>query len=131
MSALVARLVERAFRLAPAVEANAAIDEVRAQRGLPGAEAQSYEVALPALGADEYLVEKVLPRLVYFLDCRGVAPSGSPQVFVSLFTTQGLFFLDSGAFVRALAEAKGLSLEEARRRYGRDGTGAPLLLGGG
>lgn len=131
MSSLVDRLVGHAFASASPVDANEAIGRVRDERSALHAQAHSYEVVLPGLAPAEYLTELVLPRLVYFLDCHGVRLPGSPEVFVSLFTPEGLFFVESTDLVSLLAEAKGLTLDEARRRYGQGGSGDPLLLGGG
>jgi hypothetical protein len=129
MSSLVERLVSRAFVSAAPSEANDAIGGVREARSVGAAPALSYEVALPAFATDEYLTSTVLPRLVYFLDCHGVKLPGSPEVFVSLFTSEGLFFIESADLVSLAAESRGLTLEEAHRRYGQNGSGDPLLLG--
>ncbi len=130
MSPLVAELSALAFHRAPPVDANAAIDEARQRRGAQGADATSYELALPALDPDGFLTAKALPKLVYFLDCRGIHPPASGDVFVSLFSEAGLLFIDAGPVVEALARARGLTLAEAVRRYGATGTGEPLHLGG-
>lgn len=130
MSPLVEALAGIAFERAPNAEANTAISRVRDQRSSEGHEAVSYELALPALGPDEYLKDKALPKLTYFLDCRGVKVPNSGGVFVSVFTTEGLLFADAGAVVELLAKARGLTLAEVVRRYGADGQGDPMLLGG-
>lgn len=127
---LVDHLATLAFHRASPADANRAIDEARQARGSDTREAVSYEVALPGLGPDEYLTGKVLPKLTYFLDCRGVKPPASGDVFVSLFTESGLLFLEAGPMVQVLAEARGLTLAETVRRYGADGAGDPPLLGG-
>lgn len=127
---LLEELQSLAFHRAPATAANTAIDEARAMRGGAGSEGLSYEIALPALGPETYLLEKALPKLVYFLDCRGVHPPASGAVFVSLFSSEGLTFIDAGPLVEKCAKARGLTLAELVRRYGEQGTGEPLLLGG-
>lgn len=129
MSALVEQLASLAFHRAPASSANAAIDEARGLRAREGRDAVSYEIALPGLGPDEFLLHKALPKLVYFLDCRGVKPPASGDVFISLFSDAGLLFIDAGPVIEALAAARGLTLAEVVRRYGENGTGDPLLLG--
>lgn len=129
MSPLVDRLAALAFLRASPADANSAIDEARRVRGTETHEALSYEVALPNLGPDEFLTTKVLPKLTYFLDCRGVKVPASGDVFVSLFSTDGLLFVDAGPMVQVLAEARGLTLAEVVRRYGADGAGDPPLLG--
>lgn len=129
MSAILDQLNQLAFHRASPAEANTAIDEVRAARS-ETQEAVSYEVALPALAPDEFLTTKVLPKLTYFLDCRGVKVPGSGAVFVSIFSPEGLLFVEAGPMVEVLARARGLTLAETVRRYGSDGKGDPALLGG-
>lgn len=123
---LVDELTSLAFSRGEVTRANEAIDEARAQRG---PHALSYEVALPALGPDEFLTGRALPKLLYFLDCRGVKPPASGGVFVSLFTPDGLHFIDAGLAVEKLVHARGLTMAEAVRRYGADGAGDPPMLG--
>lgn len=130
MSPLVESLSKLAFHRAANADANVAISEVRDARSADGVEALSYEVALPALAPDEYLKDKVLPKLAYFLDCRGVKVPASGGVFVSLFSPDGLLFIEAGPVVEQLAKARGLTLAEVVRRYGADGAGDPMLLGG-
>ncbi len=127
MSSLVAELLAMSFHQGAALEANAVIDAVRETRG---ENALSYEVALPALAPDEFLTHRVLPKLAYFLDCRGVKVPASGGVFISLFSPEGLHFIDAGPAVQRLAQARGLTLAEVFRRYGADGAGDPPLLGG-
>ena len=119
-----------AFQRGEAARANAAIDEVRQARAAHGTEALSYELALPGLDAERWLLEKALPKLVYFLDCRGVHPPSSGGVFVSLFAPDGLWFIEAGPLVELLARARSLTLAEVVRRYGDGGAGEPLRLGG-
>lgn len=130
MSPLLDELSRLAFDRAPNAEANTAIARVRDARTEGGVEALSYEVAVPALAPDEYLKDKALPKLAYFLDCRGVKVPSSGGVFVSVFTPEGLLFAEAGPVVELLAKARGLTLAEVVRRYGADGTGDPMLLGG-
>ena len=129
MSAILDQLNQLAFHRASPAEANTAIDQVRATRSQTQ-DAVSYEVALPALAPDEFLTTKVLPKLTYFLDCRGVKVPGSGAVFVSIFSPEGLLFVEAGPMVEVLARARGLTLAETVRRYGSDGKGDPALLGG-
>ncbi len=130
MSAVLQQLTELAFHRASPAEANQAIEDVRSERSAGGEDALSYEVALPALAPDEFLTSKVLPKLLYFLDCRGVKVPASGSVFVSMFSTDGLFFIEAGPMVEVLTKARGITLAEAVRRYGSDGKGDPPLLGG-
>lgn len=127
MTTLVDTLIGMASGRAAAHDANAAIEAARLERG---ESALSYEVALPALAPDEFLTHRVLPKLAYFLDCRGVKPPNSGGVFVSLFSPDGLYFIDAGPLLQHLAQARGLTLAEVFRRYGADGAGDPPLLGG-
>lgn len=126
---LLEQVTARAFLQAEASEANEAIAEARTLRGQGGREALSYEVVVPALDPDGFLTQRALPRLVYFLDCRGLQLTRTPGVFVSLFTPAGLWFIDAGEVVEVLAAARGLSADELRRRYGQAGVGDPPLLG--
>lgn len=130
MSPLVEQLSKLAFHRAENAEANTAIAEVRDVRANDGVDATSYEIALPALAPDEYLKDKVLPKLACYLDCRGVKVPSSGGVFVSLFSPEGLLFIEAGPVVELLAKARGLTLAEVIRRYGADGAGDPMLLGG-
>ena len=133
LTPLVEQVTAHAFHRAPVAGANAAIEAARAMRSADGQQAVSYEVALPALAPDEFLTRKTRPKLVYFLDCRGVVlrteRPATPLVFVSLFTPEGLFFVEAGVVVAQLGAACGLSLDELVRRYGADGRGDPPLLG--
>ncbi|MFO0600837.1 MAG: STAUR_1299 family protein [Myxococcaceae bacterium] len=133
MSQLIADLSSMAFHRGDVTRANEEIDGVRASRGDDGRDALSYEIALPALGPEDYLSHKALPKLVYFLDCRGVKPPASGDVFVTLFSLTPqpeLLFVDAGPFVERVAKERGLSCEDAVARYGEKGSGDPLLLGG-
>ncbi|MBL8911615.1 MAG: hypothetical protein JNM17_13060 [Archangium sp.] len=128
MSALLEKLEALAFHRADVTTANVAIDEARTLRASEGRDAVSYEIALPGLAPEDFLLHKALPKLVYFLDCRGVHPPASGAVFVSLFSERGLLFVDAGPVVEACAAARSLTLAEVVRRYGESGTGDPLLL---
>jgi hypothetical protein len=129
VSALVEELAALAFHRAEPARANEAIAEARERKAEEGRDAVSYEIALPALAPDEFLLHKALPKLTYFLDCRGVKPPASGHVFVSLFSEAGLLFIDAGLVVERLARARSLTLAEVVRRYGESGTGDPPLLG--
>lgn len=129
MSPLLERLLAAAFSRGRLEEANQAIDRAREERGVGGQPAVSYEVALPALDPDQFLTHRLLPRLVYFLDCRGAPLVGARGVFVSLFTAEGLHFIDAGEVVAVLAAARALDPAELKRRYGERGAGDPPLLG--
>ncbi len=130
MTALVETLVSLAFEHAELGEANQAIEVVRERLRAELGSATSYEVALPGVDIDGFLTAKTLPKLVYFLDCRGERPPRTPRTFVSLFTPQGLYFIDAGAVVMALGATLGVTTPaELVRRYGASGTGDPKRLG--
>jgi hypothetical protein len=130
VSGLVERLVELAFAHAEPEAANVGIARAREAWASGGTPGLSYEAALPALDPEQYLTHRLLPRLVYFLDCRGAPMTGGEGVFVSLFTPSGLHFIDAGTLVATVAAARGLTAEDLVRRYGQQGVGDPPLLGG-
>lgn len=129
VSELLARIIAQAFDKAPLSEANQAIEHVRNTHENETGSATSYEVALPGVDVDGFLMTKTLPKLVYFLDCRGERPPRTPRTFVSLFTPDGLYFIDAGAMVMTLGASLGLAPVELVRRYGANGKGDPKLLG--
>jgi len=128
MTPLLETLRNLAFDTAAPADANTAIAKARDTFGGP-ADATSYEIALPALDPDAFLEKQALPKLVYFLDCRGVRLPASGDVFVSLFTSEGLFFIDAGAFAGAVGAKLGLDTDTLHARYGDGGSGDPKLLG--
>ncbi len=127
---VVSQVMARAFDRASAPQANEAIERVRQARAQGGRESVSYEIALPALDPDAFLLHKSLPKLVYFLHCRGLRLGATPGLFVSLFTTEGLYFLDAGELALFLGSQRGLDEAELIRRYGAEGVGEPKSLGG-
>jgi hypothetical protein len=128
MNPLLRTVEAMAFGTGVLAQANVDIAAMREARS-EVSEAVSYEIALPAEGAAEYLLLRALPRLVYFLDCRGVKAPSSGGIFVSLFTASQLLFIEAGPLVQCLAEARCLTLSEVFRRYGANGVGDPALLG--
>jgi len=128
MTPLVDTLKGLAFASATPAEANVAIAKARADFG-GEQDAVSYEIALPALDPDGFLARQALPKLVYFLDCRGVRVPANGGVFVSLFTSEGLYFVDAGAFAVEVGRTLGLDGAALHGRYGERGTGDPKLLG--
>jgi phage tail protein X len=130
MTTLLETLKAQAFLRAEAHEANEAIDEARHQLADEGAQAPtSYEVVLPALAPERWLSERLLPKLVSYLDSRGARLPQGGGVFVSLFADDGLYFIDAGAFAMTVGATRGLSAEELTRRYREGGVGDPLALG--
>lgn len=129
MSALLERWRAQAFHRGPAREANRVIAEAR-ERHTPGREAMSWELLLPGKFEAAYLTTKVLPRLVYFLDCRGAKLPKVGAFFVSVFDQDTVYCVDGAIVIEDLAALANLSCEELVRRYGESGAGDPKLLGG-
>jgi hypothetical protein len=119
MEADVTALLARAFHRAPAAQANVEMAKVREQEGGMGGLATSYEMVLPAERAVEHLTTQALPRLIYFLECRGARPPNCAGVFVSIFAGDQLYFVRAGDMVQELSRLSGLSLEQMVERYGR------------
>jgi hypothetical protein len=111
-------LLERAFHTAPATDANTEIARVREEQGGGGLEALSYEAVLPPGESLEQLADRLLPRLVYFLDCRKGGVANAHGVFVSLFHKERLYFLHARDVIELCAAQKGFDLEELVKRYG-------------
>lgn len=102
-----------AFAQAPAAEANAAIARTREEQG----DLKSYELVLPAENARSFLLERVLPKLVDYLESVGAKLPGCGGVFLSVFSGDTLHFIHARDAVTLLAEWSGASLEELRHRY--------------
>lgn len=128
-------LVERAFGMASALEANAAIAEAR--DALHGARPTSYEVLVKDGQGLAELAAAVLPRLVYHLDSLGARPPQWGEVFLSLFVGEHLHFIHVAEAMPLLLETQGLAAHEALVRFGAfdrrrtEGASSPLLLGAG
>jgi hypothetical protein len=112
------RLLSSAFHQASGADANSEIEKVRVERGSELAEALSYEGAAPPTGTVEWLVERFLPKLVYFLDCRGARLPQAPGVFVSLFVGDRVHFFEVEVLLGALSEWSGLGFDEMVQRWG-------------
>lgn len=117
-----ADLLPKAFDSAPAMEANQAIARARDTHGVAGQPAVSYEAVVPADATLGHLAEHLLPKLVYFLDCRGGSLTHTPGVFVSLFVSDRLYFFDAAVVVEAARTATQLSLDDLLARWGADAT---------
>jgi len=115
---LLEELLGRAFGKVPAGEANDAIARVREERGAGGRDALSYEAVVPEGKGLAHLAEAVLPRLVYFLDCRGARLPDASGVFVSLFAGESLYFIAPADFFDVLVRATGLSCDQMVSRWG-------------
>lgn len=129
-------LLDAAERVVPGAEANTAIAAMREERALGGQPGLSYEVVVPVGEPWKHLTGVALPRLVYFLDCRGALSPSTPGIFVSAFFGERLYFYDAGTFVGLLAKHAGLEFGALREKWGERTGGpgasaAPRLLGGG
>lgn len=129
-------LLAAASRSALALEANLEIGRMREQTAQGRAPGLSYEVVVPAAEPWRHLTDAVLPRLVYFLDCRGQLAARTPGIFVSAFVGERLYFFDAGLFVELVALRLGLDLAQLRERWGERTGGSSSaatqkLLGGG
>lgn len=113
-----AALLERSFARASPADANAAIERQRQARGTEHAPAVSWEAVLPTPGGWEALLGSALPRLVYFLDCRGATLPDARGVFVSLFVGDTLYFLEVKDVIDAASRASGLAPAQMVRRWG-------------
>ncbi len=113
-------LLGRAFHQAPAREANEQIAGQRNARAEGALEALSYEIVLEPSATLVDAAERLLPKLVYFLDCRGLPLASARGVFVSLFVGDRLYFIDATDVVAQLAAAAGITLEELKRKHGAD-----------
>lgn len=111
-------LLDKAFHRARAMDANHEIASQRNAQAFGGAEALSYELVLSEADDLRGVAEKVLPKLVYFLDCRGLPLHDARGVFLSLFVGQALYFVHASDFIAVLAPAAGLSLPELKTKYG-------------
>lgn len=111
-------LLEKAFHVAKAQDANAEIAALREAQGAGGNDALSYEVVLDEAEGLEGAAKKVLPKLVYFLDCRGLSLHAARGVFISLFVGESLYFVQATDFVAVLAPRFGATLPELKAKYG-------------
>jgi hypothetical protein len=111
-------LIKKAIRSVPAREANSAIDAMRHEQAVAGQDALSYEMVADPDGTLETFADRTLPKLVYFLDCRGVRLPLGPGagIFISLFVGDALHFFHAGDVVDVLK--LGLSYETLLERYG-------------
>ncbi|MHB8878614.1 MAG: STAUR_1299 family protein [Myxococcaceae bacterium] len=112
-------LLARAFHRARAADANAELEAVRlSSLEQSGAELLSYEVLVPEQEPIRYLVEALLPKLVYFLECRGAKLPRAPGVFAALFVGDGLYCLHASDLLDELMKLSGLSVEQLVERWG-------------
>jgi len=127
-----ARLLELAYRTAPAAEANRAISEAREEAAAAGAAAarppraaegslplaRSYEMVIdPEVAWDRFAAE-ALPRLIYHLESVGARPPSCKGMVVAAFVGDRLHFLHAGEMLGRAAELTGVPVEELFRRHG-------------
>lgn len=113
-----APLLAKAFHTGRAADANAEIMAMRDAQSSSGADALSYELVADAGVSLEALAAKVLPKLVYFLDCRGMRLPNAPGVFVSLFVGEQLYFVHGTDFLSVLIPASGFSAAHWVEKHG-------------
>jgi hypothetical protein len=127
-----ARLLELAYRTAPAAEANRAISEAREeaaaagaaasrpQRALEGALplARSYEMVIDPEASWDRFAAEALPRLVYHLESVGARPPSCKGMVVAAFVGDRLHLLRAGELLGRAAELTGVPVEELFRRHG-------------
>lgn len=111
-----APLLDRAFRVAPAASANAVMAEVREEHLHGGTLALSYEVVLSPEWDFGEVAARVVPQLIYFLECRGSRLPLAPGVFLSLFVGDCLYFVEVHDFLDVIATQTAVPLEELVRR---------------
>ncbi len=114
------QILALAFDEVPGEKANEAIAFARSERDPNGGDAVSYEVVMPPGAGVEWLSDTLLPRLVYFLDCRGSSLASTGGVFVSLFAGERLYFFDPGTLVEATRGER--TLAELIEAYGSQST---------
>src|SRR5712671_466278 len=127
-----ARLLELAYRTAPAAEANRAISEAREEAAAAGASAakppralegslplaRSYEMVIDPEVSWERFAAEALPRLVYHLESVGARPPSCKGMVVAAFVGDRLHFLRAGELLGRAAELTGVPVEELFRRHG-------------
>ena len=127
-----ARLLELAYRTAPAADANRAIAAAREEAAAAGAAAarplrhadpaaplsRSYELVIDPASDWDAFAAGALPRLVYHLESVGAHPPSCKGVVVAAFVGDLLHFLRAGDLIRRAAELSGTSVEELFRRHG-------------
>jgi len=127
-----ARLLELAYRTAPAADANRAISEAREEAAAAGAAAsrppravegslplaRSYELVIDPDASWERFAAEALPRLVYHLESVGAHPPSCKGMVVAAFVGDRLHFLRAGEMLRRAAELTGVPVEELFRRHG-------------
>lgn len=138
MDASLQPLLERAFGVADAAMANAAIAEARDAAGTD--RPTSYEVLVRDGQSLADVAAAVVPRLVYHLESLGARPPRWGEVFLSLFVGERLHFVHAAEAMPVLLAALKLTAEEALARFGTGelrhrvelkGESKPLLLGTG
>jgi hypothetical protein len=113
-------LIDRAFYREEIVE-NATIALERAAeayRGRFGTVGASLEFVVPRDADDEWALEQLLRRIVYYCDSVGVSLPGGAGVFVALFEGARLSCVTVEDVVDWARECLGLAREELEARYG-------------
>jgi hypothetical protein len=132
MGERLARLIELAYRTAPAADANRAISAAREEAAAAGAAAarplrnadpsaplaRSYELVIDPASDWAGFAAGSLPRLVYHLESVGAHPPSCKGIVVAAFVGDRLHFIRAGDLIRRAAELSGISVEELFRRHG-------------
>jgi hypothetical protein len=113
MSIDLSPLLARAFVTAAAVDANAALDDARAQ-----ANGRSFEIVVPPAPDAAWLEGTLLKKLVYFCETTRAPLPACGNVFVSFFADERLCCVAASDVIAFAGEALGLSVEEMVLRYG-------------
>lgn len=113
-----ASLLEKAFKVAPAADANQVIEQVREEQSTELGEALSYEAVVPEANPVSWLAERLLPKLVYFLDSRGARLPSVGGLFVSLFVGDRLYFFEVEPLLELLSEWSGVPIAEMAPKWG-------------
>jgi hypothetical protein len=133
----VTQLLEAAFRVGPAIEANQLISDVREQVRAEQGQAVNYEVQLTGR-TWQYIRETVAPRLALFLRGKRMSVQRCEPVFISIFVEDTLHFVSAPDLFEVVRRSEGLDEETFAKiarsweRTGRRSAGAlpPASHGG-
>ena len=109
-------LLQRAIHRVKAAEATPAIAQMRLQEASERP-ARSYEVVLPSSQPVDYLINTLMPRLVYFLESAGFRLPSCKGVFLSVFHGEDLFFIRAADAIDELSRISGLSPAQMVERF--------------
>jgi hypothetical protein len=130
------QLLDLAFRVELAAQANTAIAEVREAEGSGAEPARSYELILGADATFDAFAQAALPRLVYHFESVRARPPSFGNTVISVFAGDRLLFIRAAEFLPAVARLLATTVDDLYARYGtgeqrtavRDQPGPPLAL---